>query len=306
MTQREVVFKNHNLDKDSAESFIRQKWPVPAVNDNPVDMNSFITYAVSTTSGSSLLLIAKGSQSMFTRNSYSKDPENPWLIFQGAEENQGLAQHVQEEWDNMAIHQNGNRAEVDKIAAHVLYQKQNGNWVFVPPSQSGSSNVVRFEVDDVEIWSHPPRDETLMTVLEEMEGFKRAVGDLKQSAKALNNIRTNTKIPQDRKPQAVQSKLDETAEKFSRIYNEYYKSVRIPDSYKWPTLQLGMMSACGTEGQRYGGTFAGVYGSYANEVHMPFYAPGVEPRELPTQETIFYSFLPHEEFNLGFEEVIRS
>lgn len=296
-----TVLARHRQDQESADRFIQERWPVPEVRASKVDMDSIITYAVSTTSGSSLLLIAKGSRSMFTRNSYSKDSKNPWLISQNFNENQGLAQHVQEEWGKMAVHSNGSRAEVDKIAAHVLYQKQNSKWVFVPFSESGSSNVVRFRVGDVEIWSHPPRDEALMAALKEMEEFNRAVGDLKQSAEALKTIKGNTKIPPDKKPQAVQTKLDEIAQKFSVIY-ECYTKVKIPESFQWPTLQLGQTN------QRYGGTFAGVYKSYANEVHMRFHAPDVKIRkyELPTKQTIFYSFLPHEKFNLNFEDVIES
>lgn len=298
---QKTVLERHMQDQDSADSFIQQQWPVPKVRVSKVDMDSIITYAVSTTSGSSLLLIAKGSRSMFTRNSYSEDSKNPWLISQNVNENQGLAQHVQKEWDKMAVHPNGSRAEVDKIAAHVLYQKENSEWVFVPFSESGSSNVVRFRVGDVEIWSHPPRDEALMAALKEKEEFNRAVGDLKQSAEALKTIKGNTKIPPDKKSQAVQRKLDDIVQKFSVIY-EHYTKVKIPESFQWPTLQLGQKN------QRYGGTYAGVYKSYANEVHMRFCAPGVEIRkyELPTKQTIFYSLLPHEKFNLNFEDVIGS
>ena len=300
------VLRQHHANQASARDFIDQ-WQVPATNDNPIDMNSMITYAVSTTSGSSLLLIAKGIGSVFTRDTYSADPENPWLIFQHGEENQTLAQHVQERWDNMAVHQNGNRVEVNKIAAHVLYQRQNGKWVLVP-AQCDSSNNVRFKVNDIEIWSHPPRDEPLMTVLRENEIFRRAEGDLKQSGKALNGIKRDTKIPPDKKQQAVKSKLDAIKQKFLQIYGLYEGFKPLPDSYQWPTLQLGQRTSTtgdGTELQRYGGTFAGVYGSFANPVHHIFPAPHVQlPRGLPTQETVFYNLLPQDQFGLSFEEVI--
>ena len=300
------IFDKQNDDKASALYFISKEWPAPAYNDDPIDLNSFVTYAVSTTPNSSVLIIGKGFRSLFARNTYATDEAEPWLIFQHAELNEALAEHVQKKWNEMAVHPNGNRVEVDKIAAHVLYEKVNGKWNFVPLPQSDDDNVVRYRVNDIEIWSHPPRDQPLMTVLRTNETFSRAEGKLKQCVKALNDIKRNTRIPPERKAQAVQSKLDDINQTFLKIYGFYEKVKPLPNSYKYPTLQMGQRtSTTGDDTEprrRFPRTFSG--GNHANEVHVEFCAPDVQPRGLPTQETVLNNLLPTGEFELRTDKTL--
>lgn len=302
--QRTAAFDQHNQDKISAGDFIDNRWPKLAYTDEPIDMNSAITYAVSTstTLGCSVLLLAKGIESMFTRNTYSNDPLNPWLIFQHAEENGALAQHIHDNWAHMAIHQNGNPDEVNKIAEHVVYQKTGNNWVLVNPQVDGD-NVVRFAVDGIEIWSHPPRDEALRTAL--TEGYPQlpqVEGNLKTLGCQWTDTvaRNHPNITPERKQEALETKRRQIKKKFLEIC-EFYKDLNpVPHSYQWPTLQLGLRNTDGTL-QRYGETFAGVYGPYANESHHIFAASNVQPRPLPTEEEVYNDLLPPAQGNLTFE-----
>lgn len=295
---RQCLSNQFSKDKTSAEGFIK-KWPLEP-SDDPIDENSCITYAVLTTLESSLLLIAKGVQTMFTRNASS--PGNRWRIFQHAQENQALARHVQEKWEKMVIPPNGNRKEVDKIAAHVLYQRQGDNWVLVPLPGADDKNVIRYEVDDVVIWSHPPRDKALTKVLREVENFSQVEEDLKHFCDQWTAMKNKEKIPKDRKEGALAQQRDKIKEKFLEMYGFYENLKPLPNSYLWPTLQLGIRNADGSL-QRCGDTFAGVYTTFTNEVHHKFCASGVKERPL-TKKTVYDNFKSSlAQFDLNFEDM---
>ncbi len=275
--QQTALRNQHSEDKQSARWFINQNWQAPDNRHVPFDMNSTITYAVCTTLNSSVVLIAKGFESMFTHNGCFAGA----LIHQQAEENEALAQHIQESWENMAIR--GNRDEVNKIAAHVLYRKVDDNWLFVPLPEANEENVVRFEIDDMVIWSHPPSDEPLMEVLRRNQQFT-------QAEEELTAIVNNANIPED-------ERVSEIRNTFLEMYSFYENLNRLPNSYVWPTLQLGRRTPIGVL-QRFETDFSGV-----NEIYHKFHARGVQPRPSPTRETMYNLFTSSVEgFNLSLEE----
>lgn len=297
---RQCVDDQFIKDKQSAASFIAKKWPVDKrPRSAQIDMNSYITYAVSTTLESSLLLIAKGSETMFTRNTCSVDPGNPWLIFQHAQENQALARHVQEKWEKLTIHPNGNREEVDKIAAHVLYQRKGSNWVLVPLPSADDKNVIRYEAGNTLIWSHPPRDKALTKVLRKVENFSQVEEDLKLFCEEWTDMKNDEGIPEDEKEGALAQQRDKIKEKFLEMYGFYTNLKPLPNSYLWPTLQLGIRNADGSL-QRHRGT----YTTFTNEVHHKFCASGVKKRPLPEMETVYDNFKSSlAQFDLNFEDM---
>lgn len=330
--ERQIVWEQLGNDERSANEFIDTTWPTPEPEDREderMSNSSFITYAVSTTLNSSVLLIARGLDTLFTRNTFSEDPSNPWLVFQDVKDNQELAQHIQNCWEEMNIQAPGDRTEVDKIAPHILYrrdrreetsgccyhlktifcQRERNEWMLVPLANDcvAADNTVRFRVEDIEIWTHPPRDEALMRTLTNVEGFNRVQGDLRSFVVGWTRIRNNPNIPADKKPGALEEQRVKIKNKFVELY-QFYETLdpeAVPVSYQYPTIQLGQRKRNSAELQRYGRTFAGVYGTFDNETHMKYPAPNAtEPRQLPSEADV-YNKLVGLYSGLSFEDMIR-
>ncbi len=156
------VSQQHQNDKDRARKFINTTWPDPDqtelpdqdTGEEPVNMENHVTYAVLTTKESSLLLVAAGLQTMFTRNTASVNTDNPWLIFQYRMDKPKLANHIRDEWKQ--------RVEKSKsdIAPYLVYE--------MPRDEPRKVELLNFEFDvngrvrvvcrDTTLWSHPPRD----------------------------------------------------------------------------------------------------------------------------------------------------
>lgn len=173
--------------------------------------------------------------------------------------------------------------------------------MLVNPQVDGNNNV-RFAVDGIEIWSHPPRDEALRPALRESLQFRQAEGDLIRFGHQWIQIANNQNIPLETRPATLETKRVQIKTKFLEIYGFYIN--RVPNSYQWPTLQLSLRNTDGTL-QRYGETFAGVYGPYANESHHKFAASNVEARPLPTEVEVYNDLLPPAQGNLTFEDMMR-
>ena len=244
-----------------------------------------ITRAVSTSLDSTVLLIGKGVESNFTRNTFSKDVFNPWLIHQGASFRQCLVEKIDQSWGQMEISPEEDRDEVKKIAPHIVYELSNDGWKQVQITNNIVSNkTVRFELDSIVIWSHPPRDAPLTSALEAKNGYRKMRGQLVSKG---YRYRSQGEKTED---------LNSLAKFFTKFYKKFYEGLdeTLLNSYKWPTLQL-LLKRKGIV-QRYGNTFAGVYDRCDNEVHHKFAAKGVEERKLPAKKEVFEQFVKSVEF----------
>ena len=294
ITLREFVRRRHIQNEGVlAPNFIDRNWPAPPFNR--VTDEASIYCAVSTTERSTVMILSKGGGSHFTRNTLSVDEEQPWLIGQFLRANQSLSDRITVLWSEKEIHADGNPDLVNQIAEHVVYvliNREEEEWRRLP-IVADENNVIRFETEDFVMWSHPPRDEPLRTVLRKSNDFKQAVGYLRQRFVRWNAILNDPVIPNDRRPGAQAAVLDQIRTKFAEVYTFYEDrraQNRLPSSYKWPTLQLGVRN--GDQIQRYGETFAGVYERYDDEVHHKFAALNVEARALPSEENVFNELLP--------------
>ena len=303
-TPREWVRNVHMDDCDRARAFITQIWPTQTPNA-PVNIGSMVCCAVSTTLRSSVLLLSVGLDSVFTRNTYSHNEQNPWLIFVEVKENRALAKHITQKWQQMPV-PNAQRVRVDQIAKHVVYwyNRTRKRFVYVPLVCDEDANV-RVRIADLNIWSHPPRDEPLQRALEGLPDFKRQRGDLLAAAKSMINISEDTDIPA---PQKVAS-LEKQKGKIKKCFTDYYKNYLdldpIPTSYKFPTLQIGLASQQGgVQGARYGGTFAGVYEANDGVAHHKFPVDGnLQARSLPSEETVFNELMQKKGLELNYAEI---
>ena len=293
-THRGSVRTMHKEDMKRVPDFIHSQWPQPPPAGK-VDMNSFVTWAVSTTLRSTVVLFAIGPHSVFTLNTYSRNKHNPWLISQDAQENRALAQHIAEKWQEMQG-PNDQRDRVDQIAKHVSYEYDRGTkrFNFMPLEFDGMANV-RVRIKDINIWSHPPRDDPLRRVLLKKPYFKQEKGNLKHDAAKIKRICENRNIPTDRIDERLQSQKSIVRRKFKEYYHKYFcdfcglDSSAIPVSYQFPTLQLSQGQR-GDQPDRYGNAMAGVYGANDDEAHHKFSASGI-PRLLPSEEEVFDNWL---------------
>ena len=310
MTPRERVRQQHFKDIEMARSFISNEWPTSQFKSEPVDTASMICWSVSTTELSTVLLISKGLKTAFTRNTYSADEQKPWLIYLTAPENELLSRHISDVWREKTISRSGDPDLVDQIAEHVVYKydRENNEWLLLPIA-ADESNVIRFQTDDFVMWSHPPRDAPLTRVLEDMEdpegqNFNQVKGDMGRFFNELISIRRNIKIPDAKRSIREADQLKKIGVKFSKLY-KFYETMQtdnhVPNSYMWPTLQLGVKNG-ERKLQRYGETFAGVYEKYENEVHHVFPALNVKARALPSKEEVFQALLP-EGLNLTLHDI---
>ena len=306
-TPQKWVLKEHGYDCRRATDFITESWPTEASNA-PMHMGSFVAYTVSTTLRSSVLLLSVGLDSVFTRNTYSRNEQNPWLLFAHAEENRALAEHITKKWQEMQV-PNGQRGRVDQIAKHVVYtyNRETRQFVYVPLECDGNANV-RVRIEDLNIWSHPPRDEPLIRAREGLPDFNRQRGDLLAAARSMIQL----KIKMSQNPKIPVASLEKKKGKFKKCFTDYHKNYLnlkdrnlIPMSYQFPTLQIELASQQqGVQGDRYGGTFAGVYEANDGEAHHKFPVDGnLQARSLPSEETVFNELMQREGLELDYAEI---
>lgn len=270
--------------------FIKEEWPTARTNE-PVNMGSFVTLAVSTSLRSSVLLLSVGLNSMFTRNTFSKNVLHPWLLYQDTEQNEALARHITKKWQEMVV-PNGQRQRVNTIAKHIVYDFTDDTKLpEMRPLKCDDNANVRVHVEDLQIWSHPRRDEPLTRVLEGTRGFTQARGYFRETyPQSIKDIIENDKIKN--KEERLTTVKNKCKEKFDKFYSDYYCKLeaekRIPTSYEFPTLQLALETGVGQPSQRYGDTFSGCYSAKDNEVHQKFPVDDKLPkRPLPTKEEVF-------------------
>lgn len=289
--EQATVLRTHKADKDRVPDFIHSQWPPPPPAEK-LDMNSFVTWAVSTTRRSTVVLFAIGSHSVFTRNTYSRNEHNPWLIFQRPVENRALAQHIAEKWQEMQV-PNDQRDRVDQIAKHVVYEydRETNSFILRPLRCSVKANV-SVHIKDIKIWSHPPRDKPLLRVLPNKPCFKQTEANLRRAARRIRRICENPKIPEEKRDEKLHSQKCIVRQKFKEYYHKYFCGWdyhNIPGSYLFPTLQLSLEQQ-GGQPDRYGNATAGVYGANDGEVHHKFSASGI-PRFLPSEKEVFDNWL---------------
>ena len=150
---------------------------------------------------------------------------------------------------------------------------------------------VRLPIEDLQIWSHPRRDEPLDRVLKEQEDFKRSESKLKRYPQTIRNISENVKIEQSLKRERLIAEREKFKRELEKFYNDYYceleKKKCIPTSYKFPTIQLALETGDDQPDDRYGNTFSGYYCTTANEVHQKFPVDNnLQECPLPTMEMV--------------------
>ena len=291
-TREQIWVRNRHIeDLKRMDAFIERGWPTDTTSE-PVDMGSMVTLAMSTSSRSSVLLLAVGVDSKFTHNTLSLSKDNrlihPWLIEQDAKENRALATYITEEWKKMVV-PNGQRQQVDTIAKYIVYNFSDDKKLpeMVPLECDKKANV-RVLIEDLEIWSHPRRDEPLKRVLEKTKGFTQDRGYfVKIYPNSIRNIIQNKRI-KDKEKRLITAK-EKCGEKFDIFYSKYYCELKaIPTSYEFPTIQLELKTGGGQPSKRYGGTFSGWFSAKANKVHQKFPVDEKLPKwPLPTKENVF-------------------
>lgn len=299
ITLRESVYRQHLEDwEKAAPAFIKKNWPKAESRGKSA---SIIRWTVSTTEHSTVLLLSIDSKTAFKRDTDSPDEQKPWFIHQDIEENERLSSHISNIWLKKTIHKKENLELVNLIAEHVVYtyDREKDEWKLLD-IVADENNVILFKTIDFVMWSHPPRDEPLRIVLSKIEApehgdcFNKVKGYLGHLFTDLICIRRNTDLCDDQKKAAEAKQRKEIRAKFLKVY-KFYESIRdqsrLPNSYMWPTLQIGVKNDKG-EIQRYGETFAGVYERYDNEVHHIFAAFKVNARmALPSKEVVFNELL---------------
>ena len=291
---QKVCLLRHNKDQASARSFIDEHWREQPVQSS--GKNSRVSYTVSTTLKSSVLLLAvDGPNSSITRNTYSEGKDNPWLIYGDMVVNLNLANDVREKWANMQVPE-GKREEVDQIIPHVVYSFRDERcwcwrwcwrWWELVPLTCDDSATVKVVAGNLKIYSHPARDGALESALKNQDKFGQVEGHVKKEVKQWHKISQNGQIPESIKEERLKEQVKKVGERFMAFYDVFYLKFyadarNIPESYKGPTLQLKLLSdEEGNQEQRYGGGSSGVHGSTDNEVHHPFAAAHVQPRPLP-------------------------
>lgn len=292
-SQREIVYERHyRVDRKTVRDFIEKEWP-PRPIYRRVDIGSMVTISISTSLRSSVLLLSVGLH-VFALSTTSKNELHPWIITQDVEHNEALARHITEEWQKMAV-PNGKRQWVDTIAKHIVYDFTNvTNEKSTPPQMRpltcDENANVRLRIEDLQIWSHPRRDEPLNRVLKEQEGFKRSESKLKRYPQTIRNISENVKIEQSLKQERLIAEKEKFKGELEKFYNDYYCKLEekcIPMSYKFPTVQLALETGDGQTDDRYGDTVSGYYPTTANEVHQKFPVDNnLQEYPLPTMEMV--------------------
>ena len=265
-----------------------------------------VVWAVSTTLRSSILLLSVGIDSVFTGNTYSRNPRNPWLIVSHCVENRLLADYITQRWQEMQVPEN-QKERVNQIAKHIVYEWEDEKFV-LRPLQCDASGNVRVRIRDITIWSHPPRDKSLYRALEKkFPEFNRKKGDLKRDARSIIKMANNDNIPQENKAENLQQKKKKLGENFTNYY-EFFEFLKkkgdLPPSYQFPTLQLELQ-ANETDAQpdRYGGASSGVYQANDPEAHHIFANFGYQARGLPSQEAVFNDLF--KDLGLSYAEIVE-
>ena len=238
----------HFENQASAKSFIDENWPVQS--SGKVKSDSMVSYTVSTTLKLSVLLVAVGSNSAITINTFAKDRDNPWLISGNTVLNPNLANDVREKWANMQVPE-GKRLEVNQITPHVVYSIRERCWYWcwrwrcleLVPLTCDDSATVKVVVGNLKIYSHPARDGALESALKNQEGFGQAEGNVKKEVKQWHKISQNGQIPESIKEERLKDQVKKVGERFMAFYDVFYLKFyadarNIPESYKGPTLQL--------------------------------------------------------------------
>ena len=277
--EQQTVLNRHNYDIALADTFILNHWPQNAEHETHVDQDKMVFYTVSTTLETTFLLLSAGIRTNFTRNTYSANVNHPWLIssLMVDNPNTNLATDINFWFSSQIPNFDPQLANI--LAPFMIFELNRVDigrtaWRSVLLNADEQNILARFE--DVTIWIHPPRDKPLNNVLENehVNGVKflQYHGNLLSQMRALNKlyIDANPRITE----QSKEDKKNVVREMFNNLH-KVYKRVQLPNSYKWPTLQLEYGN------QRYGETFAGVYDAHSNEVHHPFPAAGVEARQRP-------------------------
>ena len=297
--QQQQVLDRHNDDKDRLNAFINDRWPGQQ-NDAPVVDADTCCLSVSTTLESTVFLLSIGPDSKFTYNSYSKDDENPWLISIFFPKNPDLASFIRQEWGEM-FHREGlpndGQNPINDIAPHVLFDATDALVLPQLINLTCDGNNVRANVRDIEVWSHPPRDEPLMAVINKNHECKQMLGHVKSSASQWINTPNDPNIPPGLIQQRQEERRIQTKRSFEKLYERHASILgpnNLPTSFQWPTIQL--LESAGQNEQRYGGTAAGVYDGRDDESHNKFSNIGVQARN--TMEDVFHALLPDVDFDV--------
>ena len=301
------VHAKHIRDMRRLSAFINYNWPWPRIQQNGrVDGANVCCLSVSTTLHSTVFLLSIGLDSAFTRNTYSADANNPWLISSDVVKNPRLANFIRQKWNVMlrrARLRNDSQNPINDIAPHVLFHATDArdHPQLINLTCDGNNVRANERIHDIEVWSHPPRDEPLMTVIRENRECSQMLGRVRHSASQWKDTPTATNIPLRLRQQRQKERRIQTKRSFENLYERHATILgpnNLPTSFQWPTIQL--LQSAGQNEQRYGGTAAGVYDGRANEAHNQFSNIGVQARN--TKRDVFHALLPDVDFDVLMAE----
>ena len=257
------LVSKHSENQLRVVTFIKSTWPKSTSEKEPRDMDTSITYVVLTSLDTTVLLLRKGCDTMFSGGNYSACPLNPWHIHQDGIANKGLAEYIQECWDGMQVIPEDDRSEVNKLAPHILYTWTGDGWQQVPLRDGSVRNkTVRFIVGSIEMWSQPPTDEALVNSQDEASKYKYVLENLQKSIGKFHTEWDNRPMSN----RIMCSELGKSRKDVASCLDDFYECCEnFPngsDSYNFPTLQLTLIdrSSFGVSSQlvRYGGNLTGV------------------------------------------------
>lgn len=301
--QRDVRKKHLHITWEYVQPMLNRTWP----NDTNSPIEDLCIWTVSSTTNSDILMLSVGLESVFTRNTFSADENYPWLITSGAISSRKLKRDIEVYWDEM-------------LARHPMHQKTCPFMVYElvdgQREELRDLNVddkcIRVKIKDTTIWCHPPRFEVLEAVIKESSKteFKNAEGEFLNSVKKLQKVDSNKKIPESVRNERKETCKTFMKQSFKEFYS-YFEKLEWNDdrkytSYRYPSLQLEVNkkypdpNPTDNDKIRYGGTFSGVYGKNANEVHHEFTVQGTESVPMPTEEEIWnWLAQRHQDISLG-------
>ncbi len=276
------------------DSLLISKAEKIVMKDKKGDLNFLSQFCISTTKHSEALIVIEGCKDQLPYNHRSvHDRYNPWLITGYVQISKPeFFTQLNEYWENLQVPADWT------ICPFRVYEWNGNKWVARDLQVDLQNKVVRVRIRDQTFWSHPPRP---FEVLENACGddYKQKKGNLKQYLTSFQEVDTNSRIPEDQKPQGKTKKKTDVKKTFNEIY-ELVDNLGWDDhsqltSYRYPTLQMAINTTytptapdqSSQDTTRYGNDSSGVYEANSNEAHYRFEKEGTEPIPKPTKEVLW-------------------
>ena len=259
-------------------------------------------YLISTTKHSQVLIVIPDFKDSLPYNSYSHDPENPWLI-NGFIEETDPSFH-----DDMNVYwKNDAKVPVDwKIFPFRVYEwnESKADWVPCGLEVECQNEVVRARVRDQTFWSHPPRSFQVIkncckerTRKQNGDRYTQTLGRFNAKVMQFAKVDPPEQIPEKSVPQWKEKMKKEIKDAFNDLFNMVqelpWNEAKQLTSYRYPTIQMEAKldyeegATRNHASIRYGGYSPGPYAANDNAVHYRLEKEGTEPVPKPTKGKIW-------------------